>query len=147
MSENHTVTHPLPEGVYDNFTYACNTCGGTVTVISSTRQPHTCPSTERDELANVIFEQDMCQHRGDARDVAAAILAAGYRKPQQVTTVQELDALPVESVVRSDMGNVYVKDYDLEDPSAIWWVIAGAVSEFQSSRIALPATVLHRGAE
>jgi hypothetical protein len=64
-------------------------------------------------------------------------------KPRTITTAEELDALPVESVVRSDMGNVYVKDYDLDDPSAIWWVTAGAVSEFPSISISLPATVLY----
>lgn len=47
MSENttHPVQHPLPEGVYDNFTYPCNMCGGTISVISSTRQLHTCHAT------------------------------------------------------------------------------------------------------
>jgi hypothetical protein len=59
-------------------------------------------SNERDELSELIFEQDVCQHKGDARDVADAILAAGYRRPQQVTTVEELDALPVGSVVLSE---------------------------------------------
>jgi hypothetical protein len=77
---------------------------------------------------------------------ADAILAAGYSKPSTIETVEELDALPVETVVRSDMGNIYVKDYDPDDPSAIWWVTAGAVSEFQSNRILLPATVLYEPA-
>ena len=75
--------------------------------------------------------------------VVDAILAAGYRKPRTITTAEELDALPVESVVMSNMGNVYVKDFDLDDPSAIWWVTAGAVSEYPSISITLPATVLH----
>lgn len=66
-------------------------------------------------------------------------------KPRVVTTMEELDALPVESAVRSDMGNVYIKDFDLDDPSSIWWVTAGAVSEFPSIAITLPATVLHEG--
>ena len=38
-------------------------------------------SAERDELAEVLFEQDPFQTKGDARDVADAILAAGYAKP------------------------------------------------------------------
>lgn len=101
----------------------------------------------RDELAAVIVEAygedpSECPCEQDF-DVAAHILAAGYSKPRTIETVEELDALPVETVVRSDMGNIYVKDYDMDDPSAIWWVTAGAVSEFQSNRILLPATILY----
>ena len=40
--KNHPVAHPLPTGVYDNFTYKCNACDGTITVIRSTRQAHEC---------------------------------------------------------------------------------------------------------
>lgn len=53
---NHPVQHPLPAGVHDTFTYACNNCGGTVHVISSTRQPHTCSSTSG-VLAEVAAER------------------------------------------------------------------------------------------
>jgi hypothetical protein len=37
----HPVRRPLPEGVYDNFTYTCK-CGATVTVVASTAEPHPC---------------------------------------------------------------------------------------------------------
>jgi hypothetical protein len=110
----------------------------------------------RDELIQIIWDgavADRVKDGSDLRNVpvvrpkveamADAILAAGYTKPRTISTVEELDALPVDSVVRSDMCNVYVKDYDLDDPSAIWWVTAGAVSEYQSNRILLPATVLY----
>jgi hypothetical protein len=67
----------------------------------------------------------------------------GYRKPRTVTTAEELDALPGESTIRSACGVVYVKDYEIDDPYTQWWMTAGAVSEFQSTRIALPAAVLY----
>lgn len=61
MTENtpHPVQHPLPAGVHDTFTYPCNDCGGPVSVVSSTRQPHAC-NTISDEAveaaANAISE-------------------------------------------------------------------------------------------
>ena len=59
-------------------------------------------STEREELAKVIAGRRF--REGTRRpqsllEQADAILAAGYRKPQQVTTVEELDALPEGSVI------------------------------------------------
>ena len=96
----------------------------------------TSENTQRDELTKLISSR----HTMAAAD---AILAAGYRKPRTITTVEELDALPVEAVVRSDMGNVYIKDHDLDNPTDTWWVAGGGVSEYQSNRILLPATVLH----
>lgn len=76
-------------------------------------------NTERDELAEVIRDTDLlgCGCCGastevqvgpdewdvayPAREEALAIklLTAGYRKPRTITTVEELDALPVGSVV------------------------------------------------
>ncbi|MFB8368545.1 hypothetical protein ACFC25_04185 [Pseudarthrobacter sp. NPDC055928] len=95
-------------------------------------------NAERVELTDII-----ASNRNEYADKTAdRILAAGYRKPRTITTVEELDALPVESAVLSDMGNVYIKDIDLDDPTAIWWVTAGAVSEFPSIAITLPATIL-----
>jgi hypothetical protein len=96
-----------------------------------------------DELAEIIGNSLIT--RNSPEQTAGEILTAGYLKPRIINTAEELDALPVESVVRSDMGNVYVKDYDLDAPSAIWWVTAGAVSEFPSIVISLPATVLFEG--
>lgn len=62
-------------------------------------------SDEREELADII--QDAGEyipgsHGEDyvnPRKAADAILAAGYAKPRQITTVEELDALAVGSVV------------------------------------------------
>jgi len=44
---NNPVQRPLPEGVHDSFTYGCIICGGTITVVQSTRQPHECQVSEK----------------------------------------------------------------------------------------------------
>lgn len=44
---SNPVQHPLPEGVYDSFTYSCIICGGTVTVVESTRLPHECRVSDK----------------------------------------------------------------------------------------------------
>ena len=72
---------------------------------------------------------------------ADAILAAGYRRPRVVTTVAELDALPIESVVRCRRTATYEKFPD-EDGLSFWMMI-GHQGMFASRVIALPATVLH----
>lgn len=77
------------------------------------------------------------------REIADAILAAGYRKPQQVTTVQELDALPVGSVVRTDRAGVYEKGCFPDEPDFPYWLVTGMSREFASLVLSLPATVLH----
>jgi hypothetical protein len=109
-------------------------------------------SAERDELADVFAYHPVTLGpaplqlmKGFAQEIADKILAAGYRKPRTITTVEELDALVGGVVILSAAGVVYVKEYEMFDPGTWWWVTAGAVSEFQSNRIALPATVLHEG--
>lgn len=53
----------------------------------------------RYELAEIIRAFDGPTTMG-ALDVADAILAAGYAKPRTITSVEELDDLPVQSVIR-----------------------------------------------
>lgn len=69
---------------------------------------------QRDELARVI----VFAHGEDAEvecpceqdlEVADAIIAAGYRKPRTITTVEELDALPNWSAILDDSGDVAQK--------------------------------------
>lgn len=58
--------------------------------------------SERDELAETIL-----RHYSDtitavqARNAANAAINAGYSKPRTITTAEELDALPKDSVVLS----------------------------------------------
>ena len=69
-------------------------------------------STERDELARIIAERYHAAHDGVTvldSAIADAILAAGYVKPRQVTTVEELDALPAGTIVRDSKGFAWQK--------------------------------------
>lgn len=60
--------------------------------------------SQRDELAEIIERGEHYYDTGShyelsATDAADAVLAAGYRKPRTIATVEELDALPEGSVV------------------------------------------------
>lgn len=70
---------------------------------------------------------------------ADAILAAGYRRepePRVVTTVEELDALPLATVVQSEVGGIWEK----WGKSA--WYETGSAQRHLSKDLELPATVL-----
>jgi len=67
--------------------------------------------------------------------IVPEILAAGYRKPRTITTVEELDALPVDSVAL-DADGVACQQMKLEG----LWESGGEI--VPSREIALPATVL-----
>ena len=65
MSENQPVQHPLPAGVHDTFMSTCNDCGGTISVVCSTRQPHTCgPVTARHVLNGIRARLDAANPLG-----------------------------------------------------------------------------------
>ena len=97
----------------------------------------------RDELQKVIFgyfgptlainayrtpeQQD--------RGLADAIIAAGYRKPRTITTAEELDALPVGSVVKDEDGHAHLKY-----PRG--WVRTGQ-EPYSTPEGILPAIVIH----
>lgn len=117
-------------------------------------------STERDELAKAIFiadnhkapevAADEFDERGPNTDytfaIAAALLAAGYRKPRVVTTAEELDALPVGSVVLDDEGDPWHKQEDPDGSGAIWRVPGSLLLESIDLVGCYPTlTVLHEG--
>lgn len=117
--------------------------------------------SERDELGGVL-SNTVCNASNYARPVqphilgsdmsvvldktADAILAAGYRKPRTVTTAEELDALPVGSVVldHAQPPCAWQKDGD-----GIWWFAMAHYRQGKdSARLAAQingVTVLHRG--
>ena len=120
-------------------------------------------STERDELAGLLSQHTYDRHRAvcncsdlvqvglrcddetHAQHMASTILSAGYTKPRQVTTVEELDALPAEVVVRSSVGVVwekYADDYSDGDGVDFWQQV-GVQRMYASSKVTLPATVLY----
>ena len=88
------------------------------------------PNTQRDELARLISSR----HTMGAVD---AILAAGYRKPRTITTVEELDALPVGSVAHSAAGTIASR-FDEH-----FGVVFGDERPFEWARLRLPATILY----
>jgi len=71
---------------------------------------------------------------------ASALKAA---QPRTITTAEELDALPVESVVRSARGTIFEKANFHGDPEFPFWLTPGVNHEYAGIALALPATVLH----
>lgn len=70
-------------------------------------------------------------------EVADAVIAAGWRPPgRRITTVEELDALPVGSIVRGDKFGVAIKEEAAPNPRP--WAADG--SKFAEKS----ADVLHR---
>lgn len=123
--------------------------------------------TERDELARAIYDglhhEDsdvyadaiggdlddvIVDGRVDLLAVADMLLAAGYRKPRVVTTAEELDALPVGSVVLDDEGDPWHKQEDPDGSGAIWRVPGSLLLESIDLVGCYPTlTVLHEGAQ
>lgn len=103
-------------------------------------------STECDELAELLYDVDADDWRHhSANETADAILAAGYRKPRTVTTVEELDALPVGAVVvDAYAAKCVLVDADRDHLS--WRRVTTAVHGGEHRhKPYLPATVLHEG--
>lgn len=100
-------------------------------------------SKKRDELA-LTLRQKFYGWMGPAvsYDVADEVLAAGYRKLQAVATIEELDALPFETVIRDGDDCVLERWGDLEESG---WVTVMVTSFVPRDQITLPATVLHEG--
>jgi hypothetical protein len=98
--------------------------------------------SDRDELFQLILGRTTTK-------AVERILAAGYRKPRTVTTVEELDALPVGSVIRTGgYGGQYApriaeKNGKTEDLS--YWQVAGPddIDVTSDELDDLPATVLY----
>lgn len=91
---------------------------------------------ERNELTGII-----ASGRSEyAYDTAARILAAGYRKPRTVSSVDELDTLPDGSVVL-DAERVIRERYTDDDTKSPLW--AGNRGYILSYRFPLPGVVLH----
>jgi len=87
----------------------------------------------RDELTTLILGKT-------APRAADAILAAGYTKPRQIENVEELDALPVRSVILDNYSdtcrkNRYGRWESLDEPDQTWDGLGMTGS--------LPAVLLH----
>jgi hypothetical protein len=95
-------------------------------------------SDENEELALVIFNHNGWGPGVDdkCRGAAEAVLKAGYRKPRTITTVEELNALPIGTVVRSEAKTIAAR---LDSTAG---VLFGMEGSFPWHHLALPATVL-----
>ncbi|MDJ0321685.1 hypothetical protein, partial [Pseudarthrobacter sp. PS3-L1] len=80
--------------------------------------------SERDELAEIIRAIDGPATLGGL-EVADGLLAAGYRKPRTITTVEELDALKPDAVVRSFMEVIYERTFSFRTPNKPYWQSPG----------------------
>jgi hypothetical protein len=77
-------------------------------------------------------------------ELADHLIAAGYRKPRTITTAEELDALPVGSVVLSQDYRHHVDEWRVSFQrwqDGDWY--RGARSSHTHPDNFLPATVLH----
>lgn len=101
--------------------------------------------SERDELVQIIMSPESFDSGPPscgpndlyAARTADAILAAGYRKPRVVTTAEELDALPAESVVLDPSTWLFRKREDGR------YAVAGSAVGYTSATINFPAIVLY----
>ena len=99
-------------------------------------------TTARDQLAELLAD-DWNPDRDPIltamfRDYAQTILDAGWRPPARtVTTVEELDALPVGSIVRDDERAALDEKWDDNT-----WAEVAYEPTFSSSSIHTPAIVL-----
>ena len=105
---------------------------------------------ERDELAQTIHSciceeslNDCLEWRGKCLKAAEEALAAGYRRPRTISTVEELDALPGASVVKDALTQVFEKQEAgvWHDGPHDWLAFDGKFWDVDA--IHLPATVLH----
>ena len=69
------------------------------------------------------------RYRGKAQVALAAADAVDPHKPRTVTTIEELDALPDEAVVRSDFGVIHEKHVEF-DSDRVVWVCPGDSDEY-----------------
>lgn len=115
--------------------------------------------SERDDLAKLVFiadnnaaidpESEWKQLQATpkyltyAYHVAEAILSAGYRKPQQITAVEELDALPDAVLILTEQGGYWESIKRMDGKN--WWKEPGARDVSPSADLTLPAIVLHVG--
>jgi hypothetical protein len=90
------------------------------------------------------FDQEKAESAIDA--AAEVILAAGYRKPRTITTAEELDALPVGSVLLDVDGNTSRKFHGgwrttVVEPDGSAW-LSDCMEDAD-----MPATVLYEGVQ
>jgi hypothetical protein len=96
------------------------------------------------ERPDLMPDYDAWSNASDVEhaDTVLAVIAAS--KPRTITTLEELDALLTESVVRSIGGVVWEKYPD--DDDLAFWMSPGSQRANSARAIGLPATVLYEPA-
>jgi hypothetical protein len=89
------------------------------------------------ELGILVNQSDI---ENPADSLSYAILAAGYHQPRPITTVEELDVLAHEAVVRDADG--YVLEH-WGKPEERMWATPMNGAWIRTAEIALPSTVLY----
>lgn len=100
-------------------------------------------NTARAELTDLIHAAYPDDGWLNSKAVAASLTASGFRKPRTITTVGELDALPVGSVAVTRIDEVISKRLMPNEGRQSWWAMAGTAEYFESRELPLPATVLY----
>ena len=105
---------------------------------------NTTDASERDVLAEIIDRGEHYYDTGShyelsATDAAHTVLAAGYRKPRTITTAEELDALPFESVIRDADSHLLERWGDGEE---VFWATVMVNAFIARGDISLPVDVL-----
>ena len=77
---------------------------------------------------------------GLGQKVADTLITSGYWKPRTVATIEEMDALPFETVIRDSEGHVLERWGDAEH---VQWSTPGCKWFVPSDQIALPAAVIY----
>lgn len=85
-------------------------------------------------------------HSHMASHVAASLSAAGYSRPRIITTIEELQALPHGSVIRSEHRHYWVAHKEDGEGGNQGWAAAGT-GTIPDLTTWFPATVLHEPTE
>lgn len=104
----------------------------------------TTPETQRDELEWALAAAyGGHPYAGTTRDHMAAksLWSKGYRKPRTITTVEELDALPVGSILRligedmPDDSAIKVRHELYDESIEHCWEISGSTENFTNAQM------------
>lgn len=102
----------------------------------------------QDAVIEAMIEHGPDGHIDGYQQITDAALkaAAPFFKPQEITTAQELDALPNEALIRTRFGQV-LEAAKLTDGENIWRTLGPAkvIRSEDIARWSLPATVLYVG--
>ena len=100
-----------------------------------------CANTTNEAREEMLLEVEAAYE--SEVPVVDYLIAAGYSKPRTITTVEELDDLPVGSVILDPIG------LSLHKNEFTGWGASNGAKNITAEMLrneALPATVLHEGA-